>query len=70
MLTGQPPWAGLEQLQLVFQVYNKRQPEYDLPDDLNDSIKEFITQTLTLDYEKRPTATHLLNHKLFQDLFI
>ncbi len=64
MLTCKPPWHDVEFTQLCIKMLGSNlTPEYELPVNLSSLAREFIKLTLCLEYDKRPTATELLQHE-------
>ena len=64
MLTCKPPWHDVEFTQLCIKMLGSNlTPEYELPVNLSNLAREFIKLTLCLEYDKRPTATELLQHE-------
>jgi serine/threonine protein kinase len=64
MLTGHVPWHKVRGNVLYLLGTGNSPP---IPDDLSDSAKTFLTESFTLDPEKRPTASILLDHS-FTDI--
>ena len=62
MLSGRPPWAGVEnQVMLMMKVLvYSESPE--IPKDISDTAKDFITKCLIREVTKRPSASELLKH--------
>ena len=66
MLTGQVPWHNVRGNVIYLLGTGKTPP---LPETLSDLAKDFLKTTFTIDPEKRPTATTLLEH-VFTDIDI
>lgn len=69
MVTGKPPWYHiLTRFDNVFAFFNwlMENTNWDLessiPDNLSKNCKDFITQCLRMDVNKRPSASELLKH--------
>jgi hypothetical protein len=66
MLSGRPPWSGVEnQVMLMMKVlvYNEL-PE--IPKEISDCARDFISKCITREPEKRPSASDLLKHPFIQ----
>lgn len=59
MLTGKVPWHNVRG-NVIYLLGTGNTPP--LPETLSDMAKDFLNTTFTIDPEKRPTATDLLEH--------
>ncbi|CAF3149963.1 unnamed protein product [Rotaria sp. Silwood2] len=69
MLTTGPPWQNLQPIAAIFHIATCEKPEYQLPDNVSNSAREFIDTCLTKDYHHRPTAEDLINHAFLSDVY-
>ncbi|EJU05612.1 Pkinase-domain-containing protein [Dacryopinax primogenitus] len=60
MLTGQRPWAELDQMQAMWKIGSKVKPKF--PSDISANALDFLNKTLDPDPDKRPSAEELLQH--------
>lgn len=60
MLTGQVPYSPLEWMQALFRIGRGEPPL--LPDSLSRDARDFISQCIQVNPDKRPTAAQLLDH--------
>ncbi|CAF3746967.1 unnamed protein product [Rotaria sp. Silwood1] len=69
MLTTGPPWQNLQPIAAIFHIATCDKPQYQLPDNVSSSAREFIDTCLTKDYHQRPTAEDLINHAFLSDVY-
>ncbi|KZT58963.1 Pkinase-domain-containing protein [Calocera cornea HHB12733] len=60
MLTGQRPWAELDQMQAMWKIGTKVKPTF--PSDISANALDFLNKTLDPDPSNRPSAEELLQH--------
>ncbi|KAJ7774878.1 ste11-like protein [Mycena metata] len=60
MLTGEHPWATLNQMQAMFKIGSSAKPE--IPSDISSDAQDFLKLTFELNHEARPSAAELLLH--------
>ncbi|KAH7889234.1 Pkinase-domain-containing protein [Phlebopus sp. FC_14] len=60
MLTGEHPWAQLNQMQAIFKIGQSAKPA--IPSDISAEAEDFLTKTFDLDHTARPSAGELLQH--------
>ncbi|KZO95856.1 Pkinase-domain-containing protein [Calocera viscosa TUFC12733] len=60
MLTGQRPWAELDQMQAMWKIGTKVKPTF--PSDISANAIDFLNKTLDPDPNNRPSAMELLQH--------
>ncbi|KZT09454.1 Pkinase-domain-containing protein [Laetiporus sulphureus 93-53] len=60
MLTGEHPWAQLNQMQAIFKIGSSAKPA--IPADISPEAENFLQLTFDLDHEARPSAAELLKH--------
>jgi len=61
-LTGDHPWANLNQFQAIFRIGAMSKPE--TPPDISPEAEDFLKKTFEFDYKLRPSAAELLQHPL------
>lgn len=68
MLTTGPPWQNLQPIAAIFHIATCDKPQYELPDNISTSCREFVDACLTKDYHQRPTADELSQHPFLSDI--
>jgi hypothetical protein len=68
MLTTGPPWQNLQPIAAIFHIATCDKPQYQLPENVSNSAREFIDACLTKDYHQRPTAEELILHIFLTDV--
>lgn len=68
MFTGKHPFPNFSQMQAIFKIGTHNTPE--IPKWCTAEGRDFLGQTFILDYEKRSSATELLNHSFLNSLII
>ncbi|TPX31194.1 hypothetical protein SmJEL517_g05401 [Synchytrium microbalum] len=63
MLTGHQPWRNISG-HVLYLIGTGKSPQ--IPDDVTDQARDFISLCFTVDAEKRPTASDLLQHPFAQ----
>ncbi|ORZ28770.1 kinase-like domain-containing protein [Lobosporangium transversale] len=66
MFTGTHPFPQFSQMQALFQIGSNCTP--DIPEDISDDAKDFLSRTFEVDYHVRPSAQILLGHLFIQQL--
>uniref|UniRef100_A0A915AFT3 Protein kinase domain-containing protein n=1 Tax=Parascaris univalens TaxID=6257 RepID=A0A915AFT3_PARUN len=61
MLTGAPPWHGLEPMAVIFNIAYQH-PKYQLPPSTESTLSQLLTVLLERAPDKRPSAVDLLNN--------
>ncbi|TIB90030.1 Pkinase-domain-containing protein [Wallemia mellicola] len=61
LATGLPPLSDFHPLRVLFLIPKSAPPELE-GDHFSDSFKDFVKECLTKDFQRRPTATELLEH--------
>ncbi|KAJ1905735.1 ATP binding, partial [Tieghemiomyces parasiticus] len=64
MLTGEHPFPNFTEMQAMFKIGSNTSPA--IPEDISAEARDFLTQTLALDYLQRPAADALLLHPFVQ----
>ncbi|XP_055873331.1 uncharacterized protein LOC106064540 isoform X2 [Biomphalaria glabrata] len=62
MITGNPPFPKLTNFQALIKIGNGKQPEYDLPSNSSEELKDFLKKIFKVDPKQRPTSDDLLKH--------
>ncbi|KAJ1659890.1 ATP binding [Dispira simplex] len=60
MLTGKHPFPNFTEMQAMFKIGSNTVPA--VPSDISPEAKDFLTKTLALDFQERPSADELLKH--------
>ena len=60
MLSGKPPWHGLEGVAAIYQICSSDKPKYSLPDSVSDIARDFLERCFIRDPLDRPSADELL----------
>ncbi|CAF4187727.1 unnamed protein product, partial [Adineta steineri] len=68
MLTTGPPWQNLQPIAAIFHIATCDKPQYELPENVSNSAREFIDACLTKDYHQRPTSEDLFHHTFLTDI--
>jgi serine/threonine protein kinase len=68
VLTTGPPWQNLQPIAAIFHIATCDKPQYQLPENVSKSAREFIDTCLTKDYHQRPTAENLIHHTFLSDI--
>uniref|UniRef100_A0A2P2LSD2 Protein kinase domain-containing protein n=1 Tax=Rhizophora mucronata TaxID=61149 RepID=A0A2P2LSD2_RHIMU len=66
MATSKPPWSQYEGVAAIFKIGNSKDMP-DIPNNLSNDAKSFITLCLQRDPSARPTASQLLDHPFIRD---
>ncbi|XP_035828667.1 uncharacterized protein LOC101859978 [Aplysia californica] len=62
MATRKPPWADMNPMAAIFAIGSADRPVPSLPEKFSLEARDFISECLTRDQEKRPSASQLLDH--------
>ncbi|XP_064393748.1 serine/threonine-protein kinase PAK 1-like [Halichondria panicea] len=62
MVEGEPPYLNENPLRALYLIATNGTPELQNPEKLSKTFKDFLTQCLEMDVEKRKGATELLQH--------
>ncbi|KAG1436018.1 hypothetical protein G6F56_013737 [Rhizopus delemar] len=66
MIEGEPPYLHENPLRALYLIATNGTPLLQHPDELSDSLKDFLKLTLTVDSNVRPDANQLLQHPFVQ----
>lgn len=61
MFRGERPWSNEAVVSAIYKL-GKTKLAPPIPEDISDEAKDFLSQCFTIDSEKRPTASELLEH--------
>ncbi|KAI8080627.1 kinase-like domain-containing protein [Thamnidium elegans] len=62
MIEGEPPYLHENPLRALYLIATNGTPSLQHPDELSDKLKDFLTQSLTVESNDRPDANTLLKH--------
>jgi len=62
MAEGEPPYMEFPPLRALFLITTKGIPGLSNPSNWSSTLQEFISMSLEVDVDRRPTATALLEH--------
>ncbi|EKM81766.1 hypothetical protein AGABI1DRAFT_118842 [Agaricus bisporus var. burnettii JB137-S8] len=66
MIEGEPPYLNQNPLKALYLIATNGTPKIANPENLSALFTEYLSKTLEVDAEKRPTATELLQHPFFK----
>ncbi|CAO3693526.1 unnamed protein product [Rhizopus microsporus] len=66
MIEGEPPYLHENPLRALYLIATNGTPSLQHPDELSDTLKDFLKQSLTVDSKGRPDANALLSHPFLQ----
>ncbi|CAO3668512.1 unnamed protein product [Rhizopus stolonifer] len=66
MIEGEPPYLHENPLRALYLIATNGTPLLQHPDELSDSLKDFLGLSLTVDSNVRPDASQLLQHPFIQ----
>ncbi|KAG1447797.1 hypothetical protein G6F56_009146 [Rhizopus delemar] len=66
MIEGEPPYLHENPLRALYLIATNGTPLLQHPDELSDSLRDFLKQSLTVDANNRPEASTLLQHPFLQ----
>lgn len=65
MIEGEPPYLNQNPLKALYLIATNGTPKIANPENLSALFTEYLSKTLEVDAEKRPTATELLQVQSF-----
>lgn len=65
MIEGEPPYLNQNPLKALYLIATNGTPKIANPENLSALFTEYLSKTLEVDAEKRPTATELLQVRVF-----
>jgi len=68
MLSGNPPWHGLEGVAAIYAIATSKKPKYQLPDDASDMAQDFLKCCFVRNPLRRPYASELLRDRFVCDV--
>lgn len=71
MIEGEPPYLNQNPLKALYLIATNGTPTIANPESLSPTFRDYLSKTLEVDAEKRPTASELLQvrrSKMFQDM--
>ncbi|CAL1714618.1 unnamed protein product [Somion occarium] len=66
MIEGEPPYLNQNPLKALYLIATNGTPTIANPESLSPTFRDYLSKTLEVDVEKRPTATELLEHPFFK----
>ncbi|KAF8634581.1 hypothetical protein AX17_004170 [Amanita inopinata Kibby_2008] len=66
MIEGEPPYLNQNPLKALYLIATNGTPQIANPENLSEVFTDYLSKTLEVDAEKRPTATELLQHPFFK----
>ncbi|KAL0580489.1 hypothetical protein V5O48_001559 [Marasmius crinis-equi] len=66
MIEGEPPYLNQNPLKALYLIATNGTPKIANPENLSKTFSEYLAATLSVDVDKRPTATDLLQHPFFK----
>ncbi|KAF9266980.1 Pkinase-domain-containing protein [Marasmius fiardii PR-910] len=66
MIEGEPPYLNQNPLKALYLIATNGTPKIANPENLSKTFSDYLAATLSVDVEKRPTATELLQHPFFK----
>lgn len=64
MIEGEPPYLNQNPLKALYLIATNGTPSIANPESLSSTFRDYLSKTLEVDVEKRPTATELLQVSL------
>ncbi|KAL0064384.1 hypothetical protein AAF712_008684 [Marasmius tenuissimus] len=66
MIEGEPPYLNQNPLKALYLIATNGTPKIANPENLSKTFSDYLAATLSVDVDKRPTATELLQHPFFK----
>ncbi|KAI0741688.1 kinase-like domain-containing protein [Daedaleopsis nitida] len=66
MIEGEPPYLNQNPLKALYLIATNGTPQIANPESLSPIFRDYLSKTLEVDAEKRPTASELLQHPFFK----
>ncbi|KAG7093716.1 hypothetical protein E1B28_007370 [Marasmius oreades] len=66
MIEGEPPYLNQNPLKALYLIATNGTPKIANPENLSKTFSDYLAATLSVDVEKRPAATELLQHPFFK----
>ncbi|KAF7796367.1 hypothetical protein EIP86_007544 [Pleurotus ostreatoroseus] len=66
MIEGEPPYLNQNPLKALYLIATNGTPTIANPEALSSTFRDYLSKTLEVDAEKRPTASELLQHPFFK----
>lgn len=66
MIEGEPPYLNQNPLKALYLIATNGTPQIANPESLSTIFRDYLSKTLEVDAEKRPTASELLQHPFFK----
>ncbi|KAI0640811.1 kinase-like domain-containing protein [Trametes meyenii] len=66
MIEGEPPYLNQNPLKALYLIATNGTPQIANPESLSPVFRDYLSKTLEVDAEKRPTASELLQHSFFK----
>ena len=64
MIEGEPPYLNQNPLKALYLIATNGTPQIANPESLSPVFRDYLSKTLEVDVEKRPTATELLTVRI------
>ncbi|KAK7060989.1 hypothetical protein VNI00_000724 [Paramarasmius palmivorus] len=66
MIEGEPPYLNQNPLKALYLIATNGTPKIANPENLSKTFSDYLAATLSVDVDKRPTASELLQHPFFK----
>ncbi|KAI0695360.1 kinase-like domain-containing protein [Cerioporus squamosus] len=66
MIEGEPPYLNQNPLKALYLIATNGTPQIANPESLSPVFRDYLSKTLEVDADKRPTASELLQHPFFK----
>ncbi|KIP03420.1 hypothetical protein PHLGIDRAFT_15879 [Phlebiopsis gigantea 11061_1 CR5-6] len=66
MIEGEPPYLNQNPLKALYLIATNGTPTIANPESLSSTFRDYLSRTLEVDSEKRPSASELLQHSFFK----
>ena len=70
MIEGEPPYLNQNPLKALYLIATNGTPTIANPESLSPTFRDYLSKTLEVDAEKRPTASELLQVCITNTLFL